>query len=451
MNEEKLDSIINEALEKNVKLLRLLYIDLDNVIRGHEAVVDSDKLRDELLDGMAYVGIMQSGFTLFDNVTPGTIYGPQGEVRLIPDLSTFRVLPYAKNTAQVIGDFMTPDLKPFEVDPRPLLKKYLSNVEYDVYVGIEPELYFFKKESLPNLEPMDKHLCFATSGMNAAEDIVLEIIRYAEMMDLPLYHYYPEYGKGQHEFSLRPLKALEAADAVIMFRELVRAVANKYGLIASFMPKPSNDLPGSGFHVHVSLWKDGVNLFYDEKDTYLLSDLAYHFIGGLLKHLDSLIAITAASVNSYKRLLPHNWASAFKCWGPQNREAAIRIPLPSKDHPEKSIHLEIKFVDATAQPYLMIGSIIAAGLDGVRNKIDPSEPCLEDPAELSDVERRKRGWDRYPEFLIDAIRNLEKDRFFRDVWGDTLIDEYVRIKKYHWYLYHNTVTQLERKYYLEAY
>lgn len=451
MYSQDIDEIIKMAESADVRLLRLLYIDLDNIIRGHEAVVDKEKLRDELIGGMAYVAIMQSGFTLFDTVTPGTIYGPQGEVRLIPDLRTFRILPYAKNTAQVIGDFMTPDLKPFEVDPRPLLKEFLSRIDYKIMIGIEPELYFFKRESLPSLKPMDKHLCFSTTGMNEAEDIVLDVIEYANNMNLPLYHYYPEYGSGQHEFSLRPLEALDAADAIVMFRELIKAVARKHGVIASFMPKPSNDLPGSGFHIHVSLWKDGINLFYDEKDEYLLSDLAYHFIGGILEHLEPLMAITAASVNSYKRLLPHNWASAYKCWGPQNREAAIRIPLPSKDSPEKSIHLELKFVDATAQPYLMVGSIIAAGLDGIKRKLEPGEPCLVDPASLSDSEREERGWSRYPESLIDAVRALEKDTFFRSIWGDTLIDEYIKIKKYHWYLYHNTVTDLERKYLLEAY
>ncbi len=446
-----LNEILSMAREAGVNKLRLLYIDLDNVIRGHEAIVDAEKLEDELLSGMTYAAIMQSGFTLFDTVTPGTKFGAQGEVRLVPDLDTFRILPYSRNTAQVIGDFYTPDMKPFEVDPRPLLKKMLEEIDYEIWIGVEPELYFFKADTLPKLEPLDRHLCFSTLGMNMAEYVVNEIMSYAKEMGIDLHHYYPEYGKGQHEFSLKPYHPVKAGDALIMFRELVRAVSRKYNLIASFMPKPATNIPGSGMHIHISLWKDGVNVFYDEKDKYLLSDTAYYFIGGLLHHLEPLMAITAASVNSYKRLIPHNWASAFKCWGPQNREAAVRIPLPDNRNPSKSFNLELKFVDATAQPYLMIGSIIAAGLDGIRRKLDPSEPCLEDPFTYSEDERKAKGWTRYPEFLIDAVRALENDQFFRKVWGDVLIDEYIKIKKYHWYLYHSEVTEFERRYLLEAY
>ncbi len=448
---QDIEEVINIAKEAGVNRLRLLYIDLDNVIRGHEAVVDADKLKEELMSGMAYVALMQSGFSLFDMVSPETKFGPQGEVRLIPDVDTFRILPYNRRVAQVIGDFYTPDMEPFEVDPRPLLKEMLSKIEYEVWIGIEPELYFFRADALPNLEPLDRHLCFSTLGMQLAEDVVSEIIKYAGDMGIKLHHYYPEYGKGQHEFSLKPYEPVRAGDALIMFREIVRAVSRKYNLIGSFMPKPATNIPGSGMHIHISLWRNGVNVLYDERDQYNLSDLGYYFIGGLLNHLEPLMAITAATVNSYKRLIPHSWASAYKCWGPQNREAAIRIPLPDKLEPEKSFNLELKFVDATAQPYLMIGSIIAAGLDGIKRKLDPGEPCLDDPSKYSEEERKAKGWTRYPEFFIDAVRALENDRFFRSVWGDTLIDEYVKLKKYHWYLYHREVTEFERKYLLEAY
>ncbi len=451
MKDEKLEHILEQTRDENIKLLRELYIDLDNIIRGHEAFVDESRLISELKSGMTLAEIMQSGFTLFDTVTPGTIFTSYGEVRLIPDLTTFKILPYAKNTAQVIGDLYRSDMKPFETDPRLKFKEMLANIPYKIIVGIEPELYFFKKDDLPELVPMDNHLCFATTGMNIAEDIVLDVLKISEDMGIPLYHYYPEYGKGQHEFSLRPIDALYAADALIYFREVIRNVASKYNLSASFMPKPASNLPGSGLHIHLSLWEDNSNIFYDESDKYYLSDTAYHFIGGILDHLDSLIAFTAASVNSYKRLIPHNWASAYKCWGPLNREAAIRVPLPIKGETEKSMNLELKFIDITGQPYLALGSIIAAGIDGIKRKLDSGEPCLEDPGDLTDKTRCEKGWTRYPETLIDAIRKLEKDKFFRNVWGNLLVDEYIKIKKYHWAQYYSFVTKWERDHFLEVY
>jgi len=440
--------LVRKLKEKGIRFVRVLYIDLDSVIRGRVTTIE--KFEREVEEGLTLAEVMQSAFTLTDKLVTTSRYDAVGEVLLIPDVSTLRVAPWAPGHAMVIGEQYRADGKPFEVDPRPRLREIIARSKYDILVGYEPEFYLFRKAG-GKLEPFDKHLCFATSGMNAAVEFISRLRDALEAMDIEIVHYYPEYGPGQHEVSLKPYDPVRASDALIMFREAVRGIAQSMGLIASFMPKPSEDLPGSGLHIHISLWRDGVNIFYSDKDKYGLSDEAYWFIGGVLKHISALLAFTAPTVNSYKRLLPSRWASAYACWGPENREAAIRVPLPTRGRREEFTNLEIKFADNTIQPYLAIGSIIAAGLKGIEEKIEPTEPCLIDPAQLSEEEREKRGWFRYPENLLDALRALQKDTFFREVWGDVLIDEYIKLKMHQWYSYHNHVSDWERENLLEVF
>jgi len=441
--------IIKEKIkENNIKFIRYLYIDLDNVIRGR--VSNADNLDLDLKGGITLAAIMQSGFSLMDLVSPETVYGPVGEVKLIPDINTFVILPYAEGTAAMIVDQYVND-KPHEVDPRSKLKEYLRKSEYTFKVGFEPEFYILKKTGSSKIEFFDTHLCFSTSGMNATYELLKEITVSLEKQGINIEHYYPEYGSSQHEISLKPYEAIKSADSLIYFRETLRGILSKHNLYASFMPKPSEKIPGTGLHTHISVWKNGKNIFYSEKDKYKLSDEAYYFIGGILKHLKEIIGITAASVNSYKRLKPNSWASAFICWGPENREAAIRIPKPVKDKEQESIRLELKFVDATSNPYLAVGSIIAAGMDGIKNKIEPTEPCLENPSIYPLKVREEKGWHRYPENLLDAIREVERSNFLREFWGDMLISEYVKLKKFQWEQYYNYVTDWERQVFLEVY
>lgn len=434
--------------ERDIKFIRYLYVDLDNVIRGR--VSTAEDLDRDIEGSLTLAMIMQSGFSISDLVVSGTIYGPRGEVTLIPDLSTFKLLPYASNTAAMIVEQYVGD-KPHEVDPRPRLREYLKNKKYSFKVGFEPEFYILWRTDKDEIEFYERHLCFSTEGMNAVHSILIEIVDALEAQGIYVEHYYPEYGPGQHELALKPSSPIRAADDFIYFRETLRGVLAKHNLYASFMPKPSETLPGTGLHLHISMWKDDTNIFYDEKDKFLLSEEAYYFIGGVLKHLKEIIALTAASVNSYKRLVPNAWASAFACYGPENREAAIRIPKPSRGSEMESTRLEIKFMDATANPYLAVGSIIAAGLDGIERKIDPGEPCLENPSIYPEKVREEKGWYRYPETLLDAIRELDRSTFMREIWGDTLISEYVKLKKFQWDLYYYKVTDWERRTFLSVY
>ncbi len=346
--------------------------------------------KSDLVSGVTYVACMQSAFGALDLLTPDSKYGCVGELKHIPDLDTFRIVPYAEKTAMVIGDFYTKDMKIFEADPRPILKKKLGELDFDVMASFETEFYLFNQD----LKPFDDSLCFATSAMNAGNEFALKVKEYLELQNVHVEHFYPEYGPGQYEIAVEPSMGIRAADNQVILRETVRGTAQNLGLVASFMPKPSNELPGSGVHIHISLWKDGENVFSDGNG---LSDTAYYFIGGVLRHMKALLAFTASTVNSYKRILPHNWASAYTCYGFENREAAIRIPLPIHNKERETTHLEIKPVDGCSNPYLVLGSIIAAGIDGIKKKIDPGDPVEKDPADMSEAERDKYGVERFPQ------------------------------------------------------
>jgi len=257
-----------------------------------------------------------------------------------------------------------------------------------------------------------------------------------EAQGLAVEHYYPELGHGQHELSVRYAGALRAADNHVLYRETVRGVAFRHGLWASLAPKPIPDQAGNGTHLHASLLEvpadgeaTGKNVFADPADRNGLSQVGYHFIGGLLAHLPALVALTCASVNSYRRLAPQMWASAFTCYGMDNREAAVRICSPLRGDPGSSVNLELKPSDSSANPYLALGAFIYAGLDGIRSKIDPGEALNEDPATLSEAERAERGVHRLPASLAAALDALEADALLMNALGPLRSAAYLAVKR----------------------
>jgi glutamine synthetase len=211
----------------------------------------------------------------------------------------------------------------------------------------------------------------------------------------------------------------------------VRSVARNHGLYASLAPKPFPDLPGNGCHIHVSLWDgDGKNnLLWSESDPYHFSEFGYHFIAGILHHLPALVALTAPSYNSYRRLRPHMWASAFTCWGPDNREGAVRLASPFWGSEASSINFELKASDSSSNPYLALGGLIAAGLDGLARKLDPGAPMLSDPGDLSQEELQKRGIHRLPGSLDEALDNLESDEILMDALSPLLAQSFLAVKR----------------------
>jgi glutamine synthetase len=237
----------------------------------------------------------------------------------------------------------------------------------------------------------------------------------------------------------------------VFFRETARAIAQQHGVIASFMPKPFEHLAGSGAHLHLSLFKDGHNLFYDPADQYDLSQTAKYFIGGILKHLRAICAFTAATVNSYKRLVPHHWASAYTCYGLDNREAAVRVVTPMQSRKAASFNLELKCVDPACNPYLAVLASLAAGIDGIKHQIDPGQPVLQDPYDLTEPERQERGITRLPTTLGEAVDALEADVLFKEILGEIFWDEYIMLKRFAWTRYIEHVSDWEIQTYAEIF
>jgi glutamine synthetase len=442
------EEILKTAENESLELIRFLYVDNDGLIRGY--CVDRECLASDLDSGVAISEAMPS-FSALDTTVPGSAFNSCGEFRAVPDLATFRVLPYAEKQGMVICNFRTIEDGETEVCARTALKRLLSSVNYEVKASFENEYYYLRKTPEGNYLPWDNSRCFATQGMQAVEQVVLETVHALRAQGMRVEKYYPEYGPGQQELAIRYAEGLAAADNQVFFRETVRAVAAKHNIIASFMPKPFQGLAGSGSHFHLSLWDRDHNLFYDENGKYSLSQLALNFIGGILEHIRPLCAFTASIVTSYKRLLPNKWASAYACYGPDNREAAVRIVSGQKTREAITTHLEYKPIDGACNPYLAMAALLAAGLDGIARKIDPKEAVLVNPNNLAPDEKEARGIRRLPRTLAEAVTALEGDEFFVKVFGKTMVQEYIALKKYQWEEYHNQVTSWEIDRYMEIY
>jgi glutamine synthetase len=436
--------VITQCQEEEIELIRLLYVGNDGVPRGR--VVDTTQIESVLESGMNLSSAMQS-FNSLDHLAPGGQFGAAGEIRLVPDPDTFQILPYAERAAVMLCDMYSLDQTPWEADPRSSLTKYLSTLaerDLTANVAFESEFYLIR-EAEEGFEPFDNSVCFGADGMQAANDIVLDMIDSLKAQDMSIVTYYPEYGPGQQELVVEHTPGVSAADNHILYKQTIRSVARNHGIDATFVPKPFEDAAGSGCHIHLSMWEDGENVFFDEDSNspYGLSETARHFIGGILKHTPALVALTAASVSSYRRLRPHMWASAYTCWGQDNREAAVRVPSSEWDNRGQTTRFEFKPADNTANPYLAELGLLAAGMDGIENEIDPGQPVNQDPSSLSDEQRDERGIERLPETLGDALTELESDSVLKDALGETLHQSYLDVKRSQWEEYSGTVTDWE--------
>jgi glutamine synthetase len=283
--------------------------------------------------------------------------------------------------------------------------------------------------------PIDSALCFSTIGMTAAQEYVDELAASLEAQRIPLEQYYAELGHGQQEISTAHAPALQAADEQLLVRETIRAVATGRGLVASLAPKPWPENAGNGCHIHFSLWEGTSNRFFDPMRADRLSDTARSFIAGVLAHLPGLCALTAPSFNSYHRIIPQYWAGAFRCWGHDNREAPVRAASPFAGAEEASTNAELKASDASCNPYLALGALIAAGLDGLERGLEPPEPVEVDPATLPDDERTARGIDRLPASQGEALDALAADGLLLGALGAELADAYLAVRRSEWEAY----------------
>ena len=426
--------VVRQAHEADLRLVRFLYCDNGGIIRGK--ATHASKLPTRIHEGIGQTLAMQA-FTGVESLASVEGMGPVGEFRLIPDPNTFVILPYVPSTGTMLCDMILTNGKPWEACPRTFLKRMIARLadqKIRAEAAVEHEFYLAREEN-GKYVPADHSLCYSSIGLDEQAEVIDAILEALEAQGISIELFHTELGPAQQELSIHHADILRAADNVCLVRETARGVARSYDLLATFAPKPFLDQAGSGAHIHLSLWgtegsqHPGKNLFYDADQRGSLSQLGKHFIGGVLRHIRGLVAITCGSPNSYRRLLPHFWSSAFDAYGFDNREGAIRVPSVFWGRESDSINLELKPSDHSGNPYLAMGGLIAAGMDGVQNHIDPGAPQEIDPGNYSDAERERRGIHRLPTSLDEALDELERDQVLMEALGPLLASSYIAVKR----------------------
>ena len=423
---------IKDIFNSKTRFIRVLWCDNANIIRGKAVHVDSLQSSDSTKDVDIKVGISrgQQGVpVMYDGVVEGSRLDPVGEISLKGDMSTLTIIPYAPGHARVMGDMME-NGKIWGNCPRGFLKKMTNkafNEGLEVKAAFENEFYLLKMdEEQSKCEASDTTPFASTYSMDLNQEVIGDIVESLIAQNITVEQYYPESGPGQHEITMKYTDARKAADNQIIFRETVKAVALKHGLRASFLPKVFPDTAGSGCHLHLSLWQDGMNILQDTTNRYHLSETAQYFLAGILHHLPALMAITTPIPRSYHRIRPQMWSGAFQVWGFNNREAAIRVIKGDDGAVE---HFEFKTMDASSNPYLALGAVIAAGLDGVCNEMNLAEPVGKDPAALSSVERDKLKIHSLPCNMKESMDNLKENKVLLKAMGPELSKSYLAVKK----------------------
>jgi glutamine synthetase len=428
--DSKRREIVAQAEAAGLRLVRFLYCDNDGIIRGKSSGING--FADRLNTGIGLTVAMQA-FTMLDHLASVDGMGPVGEIRLVPDPTTFTIAPYAPHSGTVLVDMQTLDGKPYAADGRAFLKRMVERAaarDLAVLAAFEPEWSLARKTG-EQFDPIDDSGCFTPTGMNVAAPVIDDVVAALQSQGMTVEQYYAELGWGQQELSISPAPALSAADRHLLYRETVRGVALQHGLYASFAPKPWGDQAGNGCHLHFSVWDADyrTNRFYQQGAEYNLSPLARQFMAGILHHLPALLALTCASVNSYRRLQPQMWASAYRAWGPDNREGALRVASPFKGHEAESTNVELKSSDSSANPYIALAGVIAAGLDGIERGLALSPAVTVDPHTLDEAQRKKIGADRLPANLKETVENLKRDDVLFNAMGERLATSYIAVKE----------------------
>ncbi len=438
--------LLKRVKEDGVKYISLQFTDVTGAVKSVDMPIRH--LEGALEDGVWFDGSSVEGFTRIQ----------ESDMRLLIDASTYAVLPWTseeRRRARVFCDIHTPDGKPFAGDPRGVLKRQLARLEergWIFNVGPEPEFFLFKENGQDvHPVPHDVGGYFDFSSFDEAVRVRTELMSALDSMGLDVEIGHHEVALGQHEIDFRFADALKTADNVLTLKYTVKAIAAKHGLTASFMPKPIHGINGSGMHCHQSLFdKKGNNLFFDDKDENKLSPLAYSFIAGQLSHARALAAVVAPTVNSYKRLVPGYEAPVYIGWASSNRSALIRIPryTPGRD---KAVRAELRFPDPSANPYLAFGTMLAAALDGIDNKMTPPRNLNNvNLYHLNDAERKRMKITSLPGSLSEALGELSKDKVVKDALGDYVYDAFMRAKSEEWDEFRTAVTDWEVKRYLET-
>jgi glutamine synthetase len=428
--------------EENVDFLLLWFTDIEGHLKSF--AVTPAEVEEALNDGMGFDGSSITGFNAIE----------ESDMVAIPDPSTFQLMPAREGEmkmARMICDIVTPDGKPYEGDPRYVLRRALERMRslgFDAF-NVGPELEYFLFRDDKGTETLDEGGYFAMTTMDAASGLRQETVRALESMGIPIEYVHHEVGPSQHEIDMRYAPALEMADHTVTYRLIVKEIAKKAGYHATFMPKPIFGENGSGMHTHQSLFSEGRNAFFDPDDSWHLSDAGKAFIAGQLRHAREIAAVFAQWVNSYKRLVPGYEAPVYVAWSQRNRSALIRIPL-YKPGSEQATRAEIRCPDPACNPYLTFAALLHAGLDGIEHGYELPEPMETNLYHLTPEQRRERGIVSLPETLGEAIDALAESELARKALGPHIFDRYVELKRKEWDEYRVQLTGWELDRYLSV-
>ncbi|WP_042456608.1 type I glutamate--ammonia ligase [Neobacillus dielmonensis] len=438
------EDIQRMANEENVKFIRLQFTDILGTIKNVEIPIS--QLEKALDNKMMFDGSSIEGFVRIE----------ESDMYLFPDLDTWVVFPWTAEkgkVARLICDIYNSDGTPFDGDPRNNLRRVLKEMEElgftNFNLGPEPEFFLFKldQNGEPTLELNDQGGYFDLAptdlGENCRRDIVLEL----EEMGFEIEASHHEVAPGQHEIDFKYADALTACDQIQTFKLVVKTIARKHGLHATFMPKPLFGVNGSGMHCNLSLFKNGQNAFFEPTGDLQLSDTARQFIAGVLKHAPNFTAVTNPTVNSFKRLVPGYEAPCYVAWSARNRSPLIRIPASRG----LSTRVEVRSVDPAANPYLAMAVLLKAGLDGIKNKLTPPAPVDRNIYVMSKEERIEEGIIDLPATLMAALENLKSDEVIVSGLGEHIFEHFVEAKEIEWDMFRTVVHPWEREQYMSMY
>ena len=432
------------AKDENVRFLRLMFTDIMGTIKNVEVPVS--QLNKVLDNKMMFDGSSIDGFVRIE----------ESDMWLYPDLSTWMIFPWESEhgkVARLICDIYNPDGTPFAGDPRGNLKRALKHMQEMGFtsfnLGPEPEFFLFKLDEdgkvTKTLNDKGGYFDFAPTdlGENCRRDIVLEL----ESLGFEVEASHHEVAPGQHEIDFKYADVIEACDNIQTFKLVVKTIARKHGLHATFMPKPLFGINGSGMHCNMSLFKDNQNVFFDPEGPLQLSQTAYHFLGGLMEHARAFTAVCNPTVNSYKRLVPGYEAPVYVAWSGRNRSPLIRVP----ESRGLSTRLELRSVDPAANPYLAMAVLLEAGLDGITRELTPPPAVDRNIYIMNEEERAEALIKDLPSTLHNAIKELRVDPVMVDALGQHIFSNFVEAKRMEWASFRQTVSEWEREQYLELY
>jgi glutamine synthetase len=434
------DDVMAIVQERNIRFVRLWFTDILGQLKAFS--INATELVDAFEGGMGFDGSSITGFNPIE----------ESDMIAMPDASTFRILPWRpeeQGVGRMFCDILTPERTPYEGDPRHVLRRALERARamgFDhYYVGPELEYFYFRSSTAT--EVLDEGGYFDLTTLDAGSDLRRETILALEQLGIHTEYAHHEVGPSQHEIDMRYADALKAADDCMTYRITVKEYAMKYGLHATFMPKPLFGKNGSGMHTHQSLFRGEQNAFFDPDDQYYLSDVGKAFIAGQLRHAREICSIFAQWVNSYKRLVPGYEAPVYLAWSRRNRSALVRIPMyhPGK---ERATRMELRCPDPACNPYLTFAVLLQAGLEGIEHRYELPDPMETNLYHLSSEERRRLGIEQLPATLGEAIELTAESELVLRVLGEHMFNRYIEIKRQEWDDYRVQVTPWELERYL---